>query len=389
MASPVKDKKIPPIIMIALIVGLFLFINYSTTGRSACTSEWSCSNWGPCIDGTQDRNCGDINNCENATSQPILEQECQLCQPSLEICDGVDNDCDGFVDEDLINYETCYSSGLCAGSYRLCEEGAWTECTVLPSQETCNGLDDNCDGSTDESLERTCIINTNPGVETCTSGAWVNCVPTTISTFSCSEFQCIPDVNGIFAPISSCEESCICEPHWSCGGWSAWSNIPDNCGQRARSCVDDNNCPDEEFEGILIEYKECITSECGNSILEPGEFCDGIMLNGNTCQSLGYDTGSLFCNPQCSEYDISDCKESVSVQGDLPDLKYFTCTDIFQCVEDEQGKYLTSECGGQCVEQKGAEIEEKESLFTDSQLVYVMVFALALLIIYNSNKGKK
>jgi hypothetical protein len=45
------------------------------------------------------------------------------CQPSTEVCDGADNDCDDAVDEDNV-------------------------CCV-PTTETCNGKDDDCDGIAD------------------------------------------------------------------------------------------------------------------------------------------------------------------------------------------------------------------------------------------------
>ena len=48
-----------------------------------------------------------------------------------EICDGLDNDCDGSTDEGVLN--------------------ACDKCGAVPA-ETCDGLDNDCDGSTDEEL---------------------------------------------------------------------------------------------------------------------------------------------------------------------------------------------------------------------------------------------
>jgi hypothetical protein len=40
-------------------------------------------------------------------------------------------------------------------------------------------------------------------------------------------------------------------------------------------------------------------SLCGNGMIDPGENCDGMNLNGMTCTSLGYGGGTLTCSPSC------------------------------------------------------------------------------------------
>ncbi len=63
-----------------------------------------------------------------------------------------------------------------------------------------------------------------------------------------------------------------------------------------------------------------IATACGNGVLEPIiEECDGANLNGETCDSLGYDGGDLDCTDTC-QYDISDC-------GGAPDTDTDTDTD--------------------------------------------------------------
>lgn len=41
------------------------------------------------------------------------------------------------------------------------------------------------------------------------------------------------------------------------------------------------------------------TPMCGDGIIDPGEDCDGSDLAMATCQSLGFDTGSLSCGTEC------------------------------------------------------------------------------------------
>jgi hypothetical protein len=45
---------------------------------------------------------------------------------------------------------------------------------------------------------------------------------------------------------------------------------------------------------------------CGNNKADPGEDCDGSDLNGQSCKTLGYDSGTLKCNASCF-FDESGC----------------------------------------------------------------------------------
>ena len=82
--------------------------------------------------------------------------EGDTCQPGPsadEICDGRDNDCDDEVDEDLTRVTTC-GVGECERSgIETCTAGLWGDDTCQPGQpadEICDGLDNNCDGIADE-----------------------------------------------------------------------------------------------------------------------------------------------------------------------------------------------------------------------------------------------
>lgn len=54
-------------------------------------------------------------------------------------------------------------------------------------------------------------------------------------------------------------------------------------------------------------------SLCGNQALDKGEVCDGALLDGETCVSLGYDAGNLGCNPNCRGFDVSECYTAVEI----------------------------------------------------------------------------
>jgi hypothetical protein len=76
-----------------------------------------------------------------------------------ETCDYVDNDCDGKTDEDLgVKDSTCKQGGVCteANVVATCEVGKWKcDYTGVQGYEgdeelTCDGLDNNCNGEADE-----------------------------------------------------------------------------------------------------------------------------------------------------------------------------------------------------------------------------------------------
>ncbi len=77
--------------------------------------------------------------------------------PSLEICDGKDNDCNGATDELFPDKGSVCSAGTgeCArsGTKECTVGGAGTICNAtpgMPSPEICDGKDNDCNGATDE-----------------------------------------------------------------------------------------------------------------------------------------------------------------------------------------------------------------------------------------------
>jgi hypothetical protein len=86
--------------------------------------------------------------------------------PTTEICNNLDDDCDGKVDEDT------------------------TGCTCIPSPEICNGKDDDCDGVIDNGVGPKGCAKTNtfgscPGTEQCVNGAYGACSAATPTAETC------------------------------------------------------------------------------------------------------------------------------------------------------------------------------------------------------------
>src|SRR5262245_23478952 len=143
-----------------------------------------------------DQHCveGNIQPCGTSTGQCQPGQQvcmhgawsaCSGTMPKEEVCNGLDDNCDGTVDEgchceDGDELECGDSLGLCKPGVQRCKDGRWGSCEdvspdkkrVGPQSEVCDGQDNDCDGDIDEGCDcrhgatRWC----NGGLGVCQSG---------------------------------------------------------------------------------------------------------------------------------------------------------------------------------------------------------------------------
>lgn len=121
---------------------------------------------------------GAMRSCYSLANSPIPGTPCKLgtqsciqglwslCQaqilPKPEECNGLDDDCDGQIDNNLPPGPLCdLQLGVCEGSRANCRSGKWQACVIFDylihnksysSQESCDGLDNNCNGLVDEDI---------------------------------------------------------------------------------------------------------------------------------------------------------------------------------------------------------------------------------------------
>ena len=108
------------------------------TDQTASTQCWKENEFGLCLG---QRIC---------TNQGL--SECDAFTPFLEECNTVDDDCDGQFDEEVWNLGDCNLDnefGSCPG-HEVCTDGKMVCTGTAPEAEACDGMDNNCNGTTDE-----------------------------------------------------------------------------------------------------------------------------------------------------------------------------------------------------------------------------------------------
>jgi hypothetical protein len=263
--------------------------------------------------------CSDGNRCNGAETcndsgqcLPGTPPDPALLPPDVT-CDGVDDDCDGRADDDYVPSATHCGVGACAASGQLlCDHGfAHDTCTALfaAAHDTiCDGIDDNCNGRVDEEYAPVC---TGGGVTVCANGS--------VSTVGCDDANaCTTDgcSNGVCTHSTACDDgnACTadsCDPVLGCGHVS---NTGASCNDGSACTTGDACTSSGACQGAAIAVDDgnvCTDDACDASTgvrhtIVAGRSCnDGnSCTTGDACTSEGVCFGAdplncsdgLFCN---------------------------------------------------------------------------------------------
>ena len=279
-----------------------------------CTSNEQCIGPDECTVGF----CDSTGNCQFA---PI--PGCTSCIPSgTEICDGLDNDCDGGVDEDYALGAPCFTGeGACQslGNLVCNSSGDGTVCSAIlgtPVDETCDGLDNDCDGIIDNDVNSPfCELTQGVcagSVQSC-SGAGgfgacgiteygVNYEPTEIACDGLDN-DCDGTTDDVaFHPLCSTQLGVCAGSTKTCAGSSGFQT----CGatefgpnyESAETTCDglDNDCDGVIDNGFLNNGKYDLDTACGSCFTDCTEIFDKPNAFG-TCDST---TATPVCQLTCS-----------------------------------------------------------------------------------------
>lgn len=256
---------------------------------------------GSCVHGYNDLNKKSADGCEYS---------CLPTNNGTEQCDGIDNECNGLVDDGAVC--ECQYAGAqkdCGSNVGACKYGKatcsslhlWGTCDMTlgvgPKPETCNGVDDDCDGVADNGI--------NMQADPLNCGACNVKCPAGNGTAACVAGKCsVGKCNPGYYPENDCTIGpCVKTGPETCNG------LDDDCNGK----VDDG-----------VGACDCVvgsTQTCGNNVgschagvqkcVAPGKW-DPACVGGNvakveTCNSQDDDCDGVVDNGYATQTDVLNC----------------------------------------------------------------------------------
>ncbi len=286
-------------------------------------SDTTCNNIDDNCNGTKDEgyvvtatSCG-VGACgRTGTNTCVTGTVVNSCTPGTpaandSVCNGIDDNCSGQVDEDYVNVATSCGVGGCGrtGTATCVSGNVSNSCvagTPAANDTSCNGVDDNCNGSTDEGYVS---VTTSCGVGACSASGVTSCITGAVQN-SCvigAPAASDPTCNGIDDDCDGTLDENYVSVSTTCGVGACFRSGGTSCvgGNVANSCAPgapgpsdttcngiDENCNGTADEGYPTSGTTCGVGACTASGLLS---CSGGTTH-NSCVAGTQQPNDTTCN---------------------------------------------------------------------------------------------
>ncbi|MFH0869253.1 MAG: MopE-related protein [archaeon] len=315
--------------------------------QSCYTGPANTTGVGPCKAGT--KTCA-----ANGKSWGACANE---TKPATETCNGIDDNCDGMIDN-MTESMSC-GDGICAGGAqtRTCADGnysAWSACSTdsKKTTETCNGLDDDCNGVIDNGMTPLKAFYKDNDGDSFGNKKYPIQACAAPPNYANNSLDC-NDANSAINPAAT--EICIDSVDNNCNNLT--DSASEGCGQQASTS---------------LQKQIIATPVAGNKICEAGETQE------TTPVDCGCPEGQELVGAVCQETNVNQiCGDGIAEGAedcDVPDDSQ--CPG--NCKEDCTCPFIVKD--GKCDKENGetSENSPEDCSFKFSGLLWIVSATIAL-----------